>query len=238
VGRIKVIRTVTAFAAVMAVAAPGIAQEDVRVPTVPAGTPAVLFPVQAVRPTTGGVWPGGGTTDRATLERLDAEIQFAFDEEPSAGNWALPDDVARRLRRNPMVKVDPYQLAYHGLVRKPKSTDQIYEPLHSQLRQVAALFNARIVVLPMLVWYEPGAPLEAKYEDDEEEEGRGSGDPSEDAEEKDAGSYGRAVMLTAIIDTRRSAVLWHGEIRGEPEDVRNGVLLSTLAFNTAHHLAP
>lgn len=238
------------------------AQEGERIPTVPAGTPAVFFPVQAARPTAGGAWPGGARNEKEVLETLQAELDFAFGEEEDADSWALPHDVVGRLRRNPMIHVDPYRLAYHGLIREPKPEDQIYEPLHTQLRQVAALFNARIVVLPMLVWYEPEPQdPEAEAQETEDSEAEGSPDEREAGSDPEAGDApveadaaevgeqeaeataepvqkGRAVVLTAVIDVRRSAVLWHGEIRGAVAEPGSSLLLTTLALAVADQLVP
>ncbi|MFV1987970.1 MAG: hypothetical protein ACC682_11875, partial [Gemmatimonadota bacterium] len=70
---------------------PAIAQDVTRVPTIPAGVPAVLLPVQETRPTAGGAWLAGSTTDRDAVELLDAELAFAFGEERGADSWALPE---------------------------------------------------------------------------------------------------------------------------------------------------
>jgi hypothetical protein len=199
-----------------------LAQDD-RVPTIPAGVPAVFFPLQETRPTAGGAWLAGSQTDRDAVDLLDAELAFAFGEERGADSWALPDDVKRRLERNPMIKIDPARLAYHGLLAPPKKHAQIYEPLHSQLRQVAALFDARIVVLPLVAYYEP--PTEEQRLAAEE-----AG--------KEGASVGRAAMLTAVIDIRRSEVLWHGVIYGEPGEAASRGVLSTLALAAAKWLAP
>lgn len=214
---------IVATAPWLAGAMPIAAQEhDEAVPTIPAGVPAVFLPVQATRPTAGGAWLGGMRTEREVRELLGAELAFAFGEEEGAESWAMPDDITARLDRNPMIKVDPERLAYHGLLNKPERNAQIYEPLHTQLRQLAALFDARIVVLPLLVWYRQ--PTE-----EEREAARG---------EAGAEAWGRAVMLTAVIDVRRSAVLWHGFIEGRPAEPTSRMLLTSLALEAARQLAP
>ena len=205
-------------------AMPMIAQEARPIPTIPAGVPAVLLPVQSTRPTAGGAWLGGSPTDRETLGLLGAELAFAFGEEEGAASWVMPDQVTARLERNPMIRVSPERLSYHGLLREPEPNAQIYEPLHSQLRQVAALFNARIVVLPLSVWYEPPSA-------EERQAAQVSGG-------EDSQVWGRAVMLTAIIDVRRSAVLWHGLIEGDRGEPTSRMLLTSLALKTARYLAP
>ena len=203
--------------------APAVAQDVERIPTIPAGVPAVLLPVQETRPTAGGAWLAGSATDRDAVELLDAELAFAFGEERGADSWALPEDVKERLRRNPMIKIDAARLAYHGLLREPKSHEQIYEPLHSQLRQIAALFDARIIVLPLVAYYSPPTEKERLA--------------AEEAGIENAG-VGRAVLLTAVIDIRRSAVLWHGVIEGERVEAASRGSLTTLALAAARWLAP
>jgi hypothetical protein len=198
--------------------------QDESVPTIPAGVPAVFLPVQATRPTAGGAWLGGMRTDRDVLDMLGAELAFAFGEEEGAESWAMPADITARLDRNPMIKVDPRRLAYHGLLNKPERNAQIYEPLHTQLRQLAALFDARIVVLPLLVWYRPPSEEELEAIAARGEEG--------------AQAWGRAAMLTAVIDIRRSAVLWHGYIEGKPGEPASRMLLTSLALEAARQLAP
>jgi hypothetical protein len=200
------------------------AAQDESVPTIPAGVPAVFLPVQATRPTAGGAWLGGLRTDREVRDLLGAELAFAFGEEEGAESWAMPDDITARLERNPMIRVDPRRLAYHGLLNKPERNAQIYEPLHTQLRQLAALFDARIVVLPLLVWYR--GPTE-----EEREVVAARGAEGEQA-------WGRAVMLAAVIDIRRSAVLWHGFIEGKPAEPTSRMLLTSLALEAARQLAP
>lgn len=210
-------------AALILVAAPLAGQDTAseRVPTIPNGVPAVIFPVQSTVATLGGAWVGGMSSARATIDRFNAELEFAFGEEEGARGWAMGPEVESRLERNPMIKVDPRRLSYHGLLREPEAHSQIYEPLHTQLRQVAALFDARIVVVPLTVWY------------------RG---PSEEeraaAEAEGVEPLGRAVLLAAVIDVRRSAVLWHGIIEGDPAEATSRATLTSLAFRVAGQLAP
>jgi hypothetical protein len=216
------VATVIAGLATGLLPAPGAAQEDERVPTIPAGVAAVLLPVQETRPTAGGAWLGGAESERATVDLLNAELAFAFGEEKGAEYWAFPEAVRERLRRNPMIRVDAGRLSYHGLLRKPEERAQIYEPLHTQLRQIAALFNARVVVLPLSVYYRPPT----------EEERLAAAEAGAEP------PMGRAVLLTAVIDVRRSAVLWHGTIEGEPGEPSGRGVLTTLALNAAGWLVP
>ncbi|WP_420633689.1 hypothetical protein [Candidatus Palauibacter sp.] len=193
-----------------------------RLPTVPGGVPVVVLPVQSAIPAPGGAWVGGTGSGRGTIELLDAELAFAFGEEKGAGDWALGPAIETRLARNPVIGVDPRRLAYHGLLEAPAPSRQLYEPLHTQLRQVAALFGARVAVLPLSVSYR------------EPEQGESSA-------ARAAGvsvATGRAVLLVAVIDVRRSAVLWHGTIEGSAADAASPTALTTLALRVADQLAP
>lgn len=214
-------RAGTLAALALGAAAAANAQAPERVPTIPNGVPAVVFPLQSTVATPGGAWVGGTANERETIELLNAELAFALGEEEGAAGWAFGRDVEARLDRNPMIKVDPRRLAYHGLLREPDRHMQIYEPLHGQLRQVAALFDARVVVLPLSVWYR-GPTEEERLA----------------AEGADETPLGRAVMLTAVIDVRRSAVLWHGIIEGDASEATSRGALTSLAFRAARQLAP
>lgn len=202
---------------------------DELVPVVPAGLPVVVMPVQSARPTPGGAWPGGAPSMEATLEALGAELAFAFGEERGAEGWIMPEEVAQRVKRNPVVRVDPTHLSYHGLLRAPKEREQLYEPLHGQLRKLAALFGSRLVLLPLSVWYEP-EPVPER------------GDPpaagTRESELAPSGDRGRAVLLMALVDVRRAAVLWHGTLEGAPGEATSPALLATLAQRVARQLSP
>lgn len=235
---------------------PVAAQED-RVPVLPAGVPVVIAPVQSARPSPDGSWPGGAGSMREAIEMLEAELAFAFGEEQGAEAWVRPDQVVDRVRRNPLLGFDPTHLAYQGLLGKPDKRKQLYEPLHGQLRKLAALFGARMVVVPLAVWAE-AVPTDPEDDD----RGRGSGetaavpgtpaapasggggaaggeDPSPDtAPRADARPRVRAVLLLALVDVRRSAVLWHGTMEGGVGEKGSSTLLTSLALRVAANLSP
>lgn len=237
---------------VATLARPGIAQEDPEeepqaLPSVMAGTPAVVLPPQSARPTPGGAWPAGARTQEEALEAFEAELAFAFGEQRGAENFVLPDEVEARARRNPLARVNPARLAYRGLIRPPEPRAQIYEPLHSQLRRLGALFNARLVVLPLSLWFEPEEPVPAASANGEEPvrrdaerggESHGAESASFGGEEPVAEPMGRAVLLFAVIDVRRSAVVFHGEFRGNVAELDSPTLLASLAFRVARQLSP
>ncbi|MEE9207266.1 MAG: hypothetical protein V3U67_02650 [Gemmatimonadota bacterium] len=179
-----------------------------RIPLFPAGRPVVVLPVQSVIPMESGRWPGGNSSLEETLRAFDSELGFAMAEHRGSAAWASPAAVERRVGRNPTVRVTPRRLAYQGLRAPIKG--QIYEPLHSELRAVAALFDTRYVVLPLAL----SAPRFSE-----------------------AGRV-RPTLLVALIDIRRSHVMWHGEIEGVPAEPESAALLALLAQRVVRILSP
>lgn len=196
------------------------------VPRFPAGVPVVVLPVQAALPTPGGAWPAGLPAEEEVLAALDAELTFALGERREAARWAAPEQVVRRAGRNPLLGVDPRRVAYQGLLEPIKG--QLYEPLHGQLRALAALFDARFVVLPMAVGEGVAPPPDGTVGACGE---TGSGEPAEDGEPCPRRRH--ATLLLAVVDVRRSQVLWHGEIVGDPAPAGSPGVLASLAQRVA-----
>lgn len=195
---------------------PSLYGQDERIPLFPAGRPVAVLPLQSAIPLESGVWPAGNSSLEETLRAFDSELGFALGEHRGSAAWASPDAVVRRVGRNPTIRVTPRRLAYQGLLAPIKG--QIYEPLHGELRAVAALFETRYVVLPLAV----SAP---RYSPDEDEHSEPGGDVT-------------PTLLVALIDIRRSAVLWHGEIGSLPGDPESSGLLAQLAQRVVRVLAP
>ncbi|MGI9037770.1 MAG: hypothetical protein ACR2GQ_02810 [Gemmatimonadota bacterium] len=196
-------------------AAPLAAQD--AAPRLPFGSRAVVMPLQSARPTPGGAWPGRTSSQEEAVRAMDAEFAFALGSRRSAENWALPDAVRRRVERNPLIEVNPDRLAFQGLLARPDKRDQIYEPLHGQLRTLAALFGTRYVVLPLLlrVLAVEGADPEMQCGDAAPEQ---------------------AELLFALIDIRRSAVLWHGTVKSGASCPDSGALLAMLASAVTYEI--
>lgn len=196
-----------------------------KAPRIPAGTPVVLAPVQSVRPAPGGSWPGGADSREAALEHINAEVDFAVSEEPMASAWASPGTVVDRADRNPMLKVRPRQLAYRGLLVESEP-EFLYDPLHTQLRNLTALLDGRLVILPLAVWYESGPRTGAG--------GGAGGDAGRSAAPADSTGPrvpGRAVMRVALVDARRGSVLWTGDVSGADAPPDSPATVATLAAN-------
>jgi hypothetical protein len=186
----------------------------------PFGSAVVLAPVQAAIPTADGAWPGHAATVEEALRAMDAELEFALADRRGADNWAVPSAIRQRVSRNPVLDVDPDRLAYQGLITAPDARDQLYEPLHGQLRTLAALFGTRYVILPVQLRIEPVPTAEAL----------------EAPECHDGGGRESAVLIVALIDIRRSAVMWHGEMSGAGVCAGSGSVLASLADMLAREI--
>jgi len=204
----------------------GLFAQDSEMPRFPFGTPVVFVPVQSVKPLADGGWPGGSAGEEEALRAMDAELQFALDARRGAEDWALPAEVVRRVRRNPMLRMDPSRLAYQGLLEKPDKRKQIYEPLHGELRGISALFDTRYVVLPISLFVKEVPP--------------GPDDQARDSPadpERPSADY-RAHLLLAMIDIRSSKIVWWGEIAGDPGPADSPALTASLAERVAASVAP
>lgn len=213
-------------AAALAAAPPAVAQDTA--PRLPFGSVAVVLPVQSSLPSPGGAWPGDAASQQEALRALDAELAFALAERRAAGNWALPPDLRRRVERNPMIKVDPDRVAFQGLIARPDRREQIYEPLHGELRALAALFGTRFVILPLRLRM---APEREVPQADEADSGTVAATACAGGE-----APRRPELLLALIDIRRSAVLWHGTVQGRAGCPGDGGLLADLAASVARQL--
>ena len=221
--------------------APGpLSGQDPDMPRFPFGTPVVFVPLQSVQPLTEGGWPGGALDEEDALRAMDAELEFVLGEKRGASDWALPTEVIRRVDRNPMLRMDPSRMAYQGLLEKPVKRKQLYEPLHSELRAISALFDTRYVILPISLFVEE-VPPEPENEDAEtgpaEAEAPGAPTLDPDGAAETPGRY-RAHLLLAMIDIRMSSIVWWGEIAGDPGAEDSPALLATLAEKVAEQVAP
>ena len=241
-GRVLMHRRIVSFGLMLGIAGipatlPG---QDAEMPRFPFGTPVVLIPMQSVQPLAEGGWPGGALNEEDALRAMDAELEFVLAEKRGASDWALPSEVIRRVDRNPMLRMDPRRMAYQGLLEKPVKRKQIYEPLHSELRAISALFDTRYVILPISLFVEVDPPEpEGEAGDDGPTEAGAPEDKAPDPEEAAAtpGRY-RAHLLFAMIDIRMSSIVWWGEIAGDPGAEDSPALLASLAEKVAEQVAP
>ena len=202
-------------------------EQNASMPHFPNGTTVVLVPVQSTLPLDDGSWPGMARTEEDALRAMDAELEFAFGERRSAEDWVLPSDLRRTMERNPSLDIKPDRMAYNPLLVPINDRKYIPEPLHTELRTLAALYDTRYLVVPVRLTVETESVDEARSGS---EVAYGGGDAVAPAR--------RAYLLAAMIDIRRSEVLWLGEFSGDPGASDSGSLLATLANEVAEQLAP
>jgi hypothetical protein len=116
---------------------------------------------------------------------LDAEIAFALGERRAAAAWTGADAVRRLARSSAAYAGDPAALALPPDERL-RGGAELLDPLASQLRALAALTDARYVVVPVAL--------------------RAAGE----------GDARRAVLRVLLADVRGARVLWAGETAGVP----------------------
>ncbi len=196
-------------------------------PHFPNGTTVVLVPVQSTLPLEDGSWPGLSRTEEEALRAMDAELEFAIGERRSAEDWVFPSELRRVIERNPSLDIKPERMAYSPLLVPIEDRKYIPEPLHSELRTLAAFFDTRYVVVPVRLTVETESTDDARSGSAVAYSGGDAVAPAQ-----------RAYLLTAMIDIRRSDVLWLGEFVGEPGTADSGSLLATLASQVAAQLAP
>lgn len=207
--------------------APSASWAQESMPHFPNGATVVLVPLQSTAPLEDGSWPGMAHTEEDALRAMDAELEFAFGERRSAEDWVLPSALEKMVRRNPTLGIKPERLAYSPLLVPIEDRKYIPEPLHTELRTMAALYDTRYVVVPLRL------TVEAEPTD----EARSGAEVAYAGGDAIAPAY-RAWLLLAMVDVRRSDVLWLGEIAGDSGTSDAGSLLATLANEVAGQLTP
>lgn len=203
------------------------------VPALPSGVPAVLLPVQSAAPLPSGAWPAGAASRDDLLERVNAELEFAFAEEGAdASAWHTPAEVEERAARNPSLGVEPGQLAVEVLAGRGGG-ERVPAPLHGQLRKLGALFGARYLMLPLgLGWTAAGTgPEGAEPDSTPPDSAGGPGGP-------DRRTTGRAALELALVDIRSGEVMWRGTLHGRPAPRDSRALLATLAERLVEGVVP
>jgi hypothetical protein len=135
----------------------------------------------------------------------------------------------RSVRRNPGFAVDPHDLSADWL-RPPleKPPEQLPEPFASQLRSLVALQEgAQYVLYPVEVRFEP-VDVEAQSSSPS-----ASGSAGADGGATGSRTEGRAVLRIALLDARRSKVVWMADVVSDPYPSFS----PALAASVAEHLA-
>jgi hypothetical protein len=148
----------------------------------------VVAPALAVREGDPAGWAARIPRLREFLRLLDDEIAAALADRGLGQAWVFPDQLWRGHSRNPSLGVDPYRLATQPL-RGTRLTvgDRIPEPLASQLRALVAVHDARLVLLPVEVFFDIDR----------------------------AAGTGRTALRLALVDARLAEIRWSGEVRAQ-----------------------
>lgn len=115
-----------------------------------------------------------------------AELSFALTDRSDEIEWILEEDVQEILRRSPGMDADTRGLPV-GIFGQAV-VERIGDPLYGQLRRLAGLVDADVVLLPVAVSYEANPDVE--------------------------GSTPRVRFMAAILDPRTGQVLWFGVEEG------------------------
>lgn len=206
---------------------PAAAQEDR--PVVGHGVPLLVLPVQAVSPTPGGMLPGGTGSAAEARSRASAEIDFAVSESEGTSSWVGPGKITERAEKNPLLKADPVRLPVTGLGQVEVGKGRVPDPLHGQVRGLAAVTEARLVLIPTRLSYRAAPDSTA-------------GSPGEDGDGEGEGERipppGWAVFEVTLLDSRAGRVLWRGEVHGSPAPAESSAAVATAAAGLVSHFAP
>lgn len=174
-----------------------------------AGRPILVAPARFIRSGDSLGWAARVGDEREYLAQFDAELRTAIQQREAAPQWVFAEALARAAARNSTYAPDPSSLALARL-RPPirRAVEQFAEPLASQLRTLIALFDARYVLLPVEIRFEPA--------------GAGTG---------------RAVVFLVLADARLSRPVWMGEVASPPAAAFSPALAATLAAGVADLVA-
>lgn len=172
-----------------------------------AGQHVVVLPAHYIKADTIG-WAAGIERPRETLAALDSAIERSLGERGFRTSWTFPPALVRSARRNAGYVPDPYSLAAERLRTGVQTADNsLREPLASQVRGVIAVTDARYVLFPVELRFEP------------------------------AEGGARAVLHVVLLDGRGSQVRWAGDVRGAVRPRFSDVSLESVALALADIVA-
>ena len=111
-----------------------------------------------------------------------AELAFALTSRTEEVEWILEEDIQEILRRSPGIDADTRGLPV--AVFRQAAVERIGDPLYGQIRRMAALVGADLVVLPVAVSYEANPEI--------------------------PGSTPRVRFMATVLDARTGRVQWFG----------------------------
>lgn len=192
-----------------------------------ASRPVLVLPVRFMGGDAALGWSAQAGDPASYLADVDAEIAFALKQRGVDRQWILPQAIARSVRRNPGFAVDPHDISAEWL-RPPmeKPPEQLPEPFGSQVRSLVALQEGAQYLL---------YPVELRFEQlDSDGKGKSSGEAAgSGAATSAAQPRGYAVLRIALIDARRSRIVWMADVPSDPYPS----FTPALAASVAEHLA-
>lgn len=162
----------------------------------------VLAPANSVREGDALGWAASIPRQREWLRSLDSAVTDELGARGLRTAWVFPPDLIRSFERNRALSPDPHRLSPGPLqgITRLSGKERVPDPLASQLRTLVAVHDARYVLLPLDISFEP-------------------------AGEDVVG--GRARLRLALIDARSTELLWLGDVRSAPAPSLNpGVTVS------------
>ena len=170
----------------------------------------IVAPVGALREGDPLGWAAAIPRQRDWMRALDQEIAFALGERGLERAWVFPEALSRSYQRNPSLSPDPSRLAIEPLrsVARLNPDLRVPEPLATQLRTLVAMHDARYVLLPLEVAFEP-----------------------------DTGTSGRARLRLMLVDARSTEIGWLGDVRSDPSPVMTPAVAASLAARMADLIA-
>ncbi len=162
----------------------------------------IVLPTQSVRSGDALGWAAKVGERRAFLASVDSALESAVRERGLTA-WALPSELARIARRNPLYATNPADVRAADAVRYLERTRdaEIPEPVAGQLRTLAGFHDARYALIPVEIRFEPG---------------------------RSAGT-GHAILRVAILDVRGSKLVFIGDIVGNDGPDYNASIGADLA---------
>lgn len=135
----------------------------------------------------------------------DAELAHALRERGAEVSWILPAEVSRILARSPSVQARTSGLPVGDFL--VAEVTRVGDPLYGELRRMAALVDAEVILLPVQV----GLAAEA-------------------------GAQARVRFWTTLLEVRTGRVLWFSVLEGAPAPAGDPRALATAADAVASAL--
>lgn len=171
----------------------------------------VVAPVNVVREGDPLGWAASIPRQREWLRSLDDEITKELGERGLRPAWVFPPDLVAAFERNRALSPDPHRLSPAPLqgISRLSGKERVPDPLASQLRTLVAVHDARYVLLPLEVSFEPA----------------GAGEAGE--------AGGRARLRLTLVDARTTELIWLGDVKSDAAPSLNPGVAVSLASRFA-----